>query len=61
MEHKFKLGDEVVFSHSARERGMVIGIATYLSSMDMALLRYHAADYRVVERWWPVDVLERIS
>lgn len=43
------------------ECGQVIGRAQYLSSDDIYLVRYKAADGRAVEGWWPLVELRAIE
>ncbi len=57
MEHTFELGQHVKIVTSGEE-GFVIGIAKYLESNPMALIRYRAADGRAVESWWHFSALE---
>ena len=51
------LGDKVSLSMS-EEEGIVIGAAIYLSSEPCYLIRYKAADGRLVENWWNESAIE---
>lgn len=59
-ENEIKIGDKVTLSLSS-EKGEVIGLATHKSSDPQANVRYMAADGRLVENWWNLDVLNKLD
>ena len=46
----FELGDDVVLLSG--EKGYIIGRAEFAEGIDSYLVRYKAADGRLVEGWW---------
>lgn len=53
----FRLGDRVKLAGS-NETGDIIGQARYTYSNPSYLVRYVAADGRLVEAWWNEDAIE---
>ena len=51
-EFKFSLGQLVSLAANSLETGNVIGRAEYQNNENNYLVRYRAADGRVVEQWW---------
>ena len=56
MNFKFEIGANVAFKMGS-ERGQIIGRAEYETSENQYLIRYIAADGRLVENWWTESTL----
>ena len=54
---KYNLSDYVGLIGSD-ENGQIIGRSEYVNSEPQYLIRYMAADGRLVEAWWDEDALE---
>lgn len=52
---KFELNEKATLS--SREQGVVIARAEYANSENSYLIRYVAADGRLVESWWGESAL----
>lgn len=57
MKWLFELGEKVELVAS-NESGSVIGRAEYLASERSYLIRYMAADGRLVEQWWGESAIQ---